>query len=401
MTSSPAPVLRLKRGEERRLRAGHLWVYSNEVDTKHSPLKGLEPGGEVVIEDHRGRALGRAYANPESLICARLFSRKAEQSLSRSFLKKRIAAALEMRERLFPARSYRLVFGEGDGLPGLIVDRFGDDLVLQSGTAGMDRALDDVAHVLEAVCQPRSLVAKNDAGVRRLEGLESEIRVLVGDMPEHLALEENGLPFEAPVEDGQKTGWFYDHRAARRRLPALSRDMRVLDVFSYCGAWGVTAAAHGAAGVRCVDSSASALAFARRNAERNTVADRVETVQADAVTAMKEMAAAGERYDLVILDPPSFIKRRKDFRNGLAGYHNINELAMRLLEPGGYLVSASCSMHLSREKLLDVVRASGRHIDRFVQVLAGDGQSEDHPVHPAIAETAYLKSWLCRVTANP
>ncbi len=400
MSAPQVPVLRLRRGEERRLRSGHLWIYSNEVDIERTPLKTLEPGVEVVIEDYRGKPLGRAYANPQSLICARLFSRSPDQSLTKSFFKKRIGTAVELRERFFPARSYRAVFGEADALPGLVVDRFGDTFVLQSGTAGMDRVLDTVADALKALYQPEAIVVKNEIGVRELEGLENWSGALHGEMPEHVALEENGVSFRAPLAAGQKTGWFYDHRAGRRRVLPMVRGLRVLDVFSYCGAWGVQAAVHGARDVLCVDSSEAALEYALHNARDNDVADSVATMHGDAFAAMKELAAAGERYDLVILDPPAFIKRKKDFRNGLAGYHAINELAMRLVEPGGYLVSASCSMHLRREQLLDVIRSSGRHIDRFVQVLAGEGQSEDHPIHPAIPETAYLKSWFCRVGMN-
>jgi 23S rRNA (cytosine1962-C5)-methyltransferase len=180
----------------------------------------------------------------------------------------------------------------------------------------------------------------------------------------------------------------------------LARDARVLDVFSYCGAWGVLAAATGAQQVTCVDSSQKALDYVYRSAVANQVETRVRTIQADAAHAMKELIAAGERFDVVVLDPPAFIKRKKDFKNGLAGYHAINELAVRLVEPGGVLISASCSMHLPREQLLDVMRASARHNDRFLQVFASEGQAEDHPLHPAISETEYLKSWFGRVLLN-
>lgn len=391
------PVLRLKRGEERRLRSGHLWVYSNEVDTEATPLKTLTPGGEVVIEDSRGKPLGRAYANPHALICARFFSRDPNQSLDRRFLLTAIERAVAWREKLFAAGCYRAVFGDGDGLSGLVIDRFADTFVIQSGTAGMDAVIDDIAAALDQLYAPAGIVLKSDSAVREQEGLESLVQALKGELPEQLMLRENGIEYLAPLAEGQKTGWFYDHRSARSRLPALAPGARVLDVFSYCGAWGVLAAAHGASAVTCIDSSARAIDYVQRNAERNGVADRLSTMQMDASQAMKELIHQGQRFDLVVLDPPAFIKRKKDFRNGLAGYHAINELALRLLEPGGTLVSASCSMHLSAAQLLDVVRASGRHIDRFVQVFATAGQAEDHPIHPAISETAYLKSVFARV----
>lgn len=395
------PVLRLKRGEERRIRSGHLWVYSNEVDTAATPLKTLTPGGEVVVEDSRGKALGRAYANPHSLICARLFSRDPNQSLDRAFLQKQIAQAISLREQLFEGGCYRAVFGDGDGLSGLVIDRFNDTFVIQSGTAGMDAVLDDIAAALDHLYQPKNIVVKSESAVREQEGLAPMVQALKGELPVEVQLRENGVDYYAPLEEGQKTGWFYDHRAARRRILPLVAGARVLDVFSYCGAWGVLAAARGAESVTCVDSSARAMEFVQRNAQLNGVAERVTSMQMEANAAMRELILQGQRFDVVIIDPPAFIKRKKDFKNGLAGYHAINELAMRLVEPGGMLVSASCSMHLSRDQLMDVVRSSGRHIDRFVQVFASEGQAEDHPVHPAIPETEYLKSIFARVLMNP
>lgn len=393
-------MLRLRRGEERRLRSGHLWIYSNEVDTAATPLKALTPGGEVVVEDSRGKPLGRAYANPHSLICARLFARDPNQSLDQAFLEKQIAQAVNLREALFEGGCYRAVFGDGDGLSGLVIDRFNDTFVIQSGTAGMDAALDDIAAALDHLYKPKNIVVKSESAVREQEGLGPMVQALKGELPAEVLLSENGVDYYAPLEEGQKTGWFYDHRAARRRILPLVAGARVLDVFSYCGAWGVLAAARGASSVTCVDSSARAMEFVQRNAELNGVADRVTTLAMEANAAMKELILQGQRFDVVIIDPPAFIKRKKDFKNGLTGYHAINELAMRLVEPGGVLISASCSMHLTRDQLMDVVRSSGRHIDRFVQVFATEGQAEDHPIHPAIPETEYLKSIFARVLMN-
>jgi 23S rRNA (cytosine1962-C5)-methyltransferase len=293
------------------------------------------------------------------------------------------------------------VFGDGDGLSGLVIDRFNDTFVIQSGTAGMDAVLDDIAAALDHLYQPKNIVVKSESAVREQEGLGSMVQALKGELPAEVLLSENGVDYYAPLEEGQKTGWFYDHRAARRRILPLVAGARVLDVFSYCGAWGVLAAARGASSVTCVDSSARAIEFVQRNAELNGVAERMTTLAMEANAAMKELILQGQRFDVVIIDPPAFIKRKKDFKNGLAGYHAINELAMRLVEPGGILVSASCSMHLTRDQLMDVVRSSGRHIDRFVQVFATEGQAEDHPIHPAIPETEYLKSIFARVLMNP
>lgn len=396
MSESP-PILRLKKNEERRLRAGHEWIYANEVDTAGGPIRDLPAGTPCLVEDNRGKPLGRALLSPHSLIVGRLYSRDPKQEPSRAFFKKRIELALELRERLYAEPSYRLIHGEADGLPGLVVDRFGDTLVVQVGTAGMEAHLDTLVSALDAVIRPANIVLRNEAAVRELEGLALYTRAAKGEVPEAVSLVENGVAFQAPLAQGQKTGWFFDHRVARSRMAALAGDARVLDVFSYCGGWGVQAAVAGAAEVTAVDSSGLALDYLHRNAERNGVQDKMRTLEGDAVAAMKELAAGGEKFDLVVLDPPAFIKRKKDFKNGLAGYHTINELALRLVKPGGYLVSASCSMHLPADKLLDVMRSSARHIDRGLQVLGYEGQGPDHPVHPSIPETAYLKSWFARV----
>lgn len=382
------------------MRSGHVWIYSNEVDVDETPLKGLPVGGEVVVEDYRGKPIGRAYANPHSLICARIFSRDARQSLGAGFIRARIQEALALREAIYPGGCYRLVYGESDGLPGLVIDRFEDVFVVQTGTAGMEVVQQLVADVLQELFEPKAIVARNVSSVRGLEQLSTYSRALSGVMPASVTLTENGVRFEAPLEEGQKTGWFYDHREARRRLQPLVAGQRVLDVFSYSGAWGVMAAAAGATEVTCIDSSSLALDYVHRNAQANGVADRLRTIEADAFEALRQLLADGEKFDVVVLDPPAFIKRKKDFKNGLAGYHALNELGVRLVQAGGLLVSASCSMHLGAGQLQDVVRASARHNDRFAQIVASEGQGMDHPVHPAIAETRYLKSCFARILMN-
>ena len=305
-----------------------------------------------------------------------------------------------MREALFADGCYRLVFGEADGLPGLVVDRFGDTLVVQTGTVGMEQRLPLLTEALAQVTGCSNIVLKNDAAAREQEGLPLYVKAALGELPAQVELQENGLTFKAPLAAGQKTGWFYDHREARARFHALAKDKRVLDVFSYCGAWGVGAAAAGAASVTCVDASQPALDQVMENAALNGVADKLTCLKGDAQQVMKQLLAAGEKFDLIVLDPPAFIKRKKDFKQGLAGYHQINELALRLVKPGGLLVSASCSMHLPADELLKLVQSGARHVDRRLQVLGLVGQAADHPVHPAIAETSYLKSWFLRVLMN-
>jgi 23S rRNA (cytosine1962-C5)-methyltransferase len=395
---TPLAPLRLRRNEDRRLRAGHLWVFSNEVDVERTPLTGFEPGEPVEVQDSRGAPLGAGYVNPHSLICARLVSRDAARPLDGDLLRSRLRRALALRETLFPGRPfYRLVFGEGDGLPGLVADRFGDVLVAQITTAGMERLRGEVVMALAELLEPRAVLLRNDTASRTLEGLERYVEPALGTVPERVEIEENGARFEVPIREGQKTGWFYDHRVNRERTRPYVRDRRVLDLFSYVGGWGVQAAVAGAREVVCVDSSAPALAAAERSAALNGVEGRLRTVQSDAFDALKEMRDARERFDVVVLDPPAFIKRKKDLRQGEKAYRRVNQLAMELLAEDGILVSASCSFHMSRDALLDTMLRASREVERELQILEEGHQAPDHPVHPAIPETRYLKAFIGRL----
>ena len=391
-------VLRLKRHEERRLLAGHLWVFSNEIDTDATPLTAFEPGAIVAIESDRGRFLGFGYVNPHSLISARILSRDPARRPGEALIAARLRRALALRQRFSREPFYRLVHGEGDGLPGLVVDRYGGTLVAQLGTAGMERLKGTVLAALVEVVAPECVVFKNDSGARALEGLDSYVECALGTLPEAVEVRENGASFRAPLASGQKTGWFYDQAANRRQFLELATgSRRVLDVFSYVGAWGVQAARQGGE-VLCVDSSAGALEAAAANAARNGVA--LATRKADAFAALEELAAGAERFDLVIVDPPAFIKRRKDAPKGEAAYRRLNQLAIRLLADDGLLVSCSCSYHLEPQALVEAIQAGARHHGRFAQVLASGGQAPDHPVHPAIPESRYLKAFLCRLTQD-
>ncbi len=391
------PALRLKKGEDKRLRAGHLWVFSNEVDTDATPLKAFAPGDGAVLEDSRGRVLGTVYVNPGSLICARLVSRDSRYRLDESLLVHRLKMALALRERLFEQPYYRLVHGEADGLPGLVVDRFGDACVVQVNTAGMERVRDSIVTALARVLGEGPVLLRCDSAVRELEGLE---RYQVwGSGPERQTLEvvENGVQFRVPATSGQKTGWYFDHRMNRQALRPWVSGQRVLDVFSYMGAWGVQAAVAGAREVYCVDSSEQALDGVAENAALNGVADQVVGVQGDAFDALAELRQANERFDVVVVDPPAFIKRKKDFRQGYKAYQRLNRMAMQLLGRDGLLVTASCSAHLPEQQLLDAAQSGARHLERSLRVVALGHQGPDHPVHPAIPETRYLKAAFCRV----
>ncbi|KFC51638.1 SAM-dependent methyltransferase [Halomonas sp. SUBG004] len=389
--------LRLNKNADRRLKAGHLWIYSNEVDIKETPLKNFAAGESALVEASNGKTLGVAYVNPHSLICARIMSRDPEMRLDRSLFVHRFNQALALRQRLFDQPFYRLIHGEGDLLPGLVIDRFGDVLVVQLNTAGMQALAEEIVDALEKVVKPSTIVFRNDTGGRRQEGLEAHVEVVKGTLPDEVLLVENGVTFAVPVLHGQKTGWFYDHRVNRAWLNGQVAGKRVLDVFSYVGGWGVQAAASGASEVLCVDASDAALEQVARNAELNGVQEQVAIGEGDAFEALAALKADGEQFDVVILDPPAFIKKRKDIPNGERAYSRLNREAMRLLGRDGLLLSASCSMHLASERLVDVVRGAVRHQDRHGQVIFQGHQGPDHPVHPAIPETAYLKALGVRV----
>lgn len=382
----------LRRGAGRRVRGGHLWVYSNEVDTGRSPLGDFAPGDTVCVRAAGGQLLGSAYLDPNALICGRLYAPGRERPFDGELLRERIHQALALRTRLFAAPYYRLVYGDSDLLPGMVVDRFGDVLVLQLNNPGLERYLDDIAAALVDTLQPAGLLSRLDSRARRELNTAGAPEVLHGSVPERVSLIENGVRFEAPVHTGQKTGWFYDHRASRARLQGLVADARVLDVYSYIGGWGVQAAASGARAVTCVDSSAAALEGVAHNAALNNVAARVTTHRGAAADVMQQLQTEKQPFDVVILDPPAFVTRRKDLKKGITAYRRINELALRLLAPGGLLVTASCSMHLSRADLVHAAQQAAIRAGCELRIIDQGGQAPDHPIHPAIPETEYLKT---------
>lgn len=394
------PELFLKKNEDKRLRKGHLWVFSNEVDTQRSPLNQFTPGDMVRVVASDGQVLGSAYINPGTLVCARLLSRKPAAKLGTKMFTARIARALALRERFYSKPYYRLVFGESDGLPGLVIDRFADVLSVQITTAGIERQKEPLLEVLVELLQPTAILLKNDNPQRQLEGLSTESICAYGKLPEQLIIEENNAQFKIDIVNGQKTGWFYDHRSSRAELAKLAKDRTVLDLFSYAGGWGIPAALNGAQQVVCVDASASAIALAEQNAQLNQVSGSMQFIQSDVFDYLKQARLDRKRFDIVILDPPALIKRKKDFKSGYEAYRRLNHLALQVLEKDGILVSASCSYHLSKANLHEILRSSARHIDRNLTIVATGGQAPDHPIHPAISETEYLKTYFCAVSES-
>ena len=389
--------LYLKKNEERRIRAGHLWVYSNEVDNQRSPLPTFQAGQQVLVLDHAGKPLGTGYVNPHTLICARLVSRDPQYRLDASLLVHRLQVALSLRERLWPRPYYRLLHGEGDGVPGLVVDRFGDVLVAQLNTAGMQEAREAVLTALDKLLRPQAIVLRNDSPLRALEGLPLEVELALGQLPEPLEIEENGCRFQVAATAGQKTGWYFDHRENRARLQRYAAGARVLDLFSYTGAWGIQAAVAGARAVTLVESSEAAQQQARDNAALNGLGDRVSTLTGDVFEVLKQLRVEQQRFDIVVADPPAFIKRKKDLKTGLEAYQRLNRMAMQVLAKDGLVVSASCSYHLGTDQLRGILLAGARHLDRSLQIIEQGHQAPDHPMNPAIPETDYIKCFFGRV----
>jgi 23S rRNA (cytosine1962-C5)-methyltransferase len=390
------PIVYLHKGVERRLRDGHPWIFSNEINNEKTVLKSLQPGQQAQVLSHQENCLGTAYFNPNSLICGRFISSE-EKVLDEAEILKRLTRALAWREKFFPAPFYRLVHGEADALPGLVIDRFGDFCVVQISTAGMEVIKSAIVAALHSLLKPQGILYRNDVASRELEGLSSEVALAYGEMPQEITLQENNLTFACRPWDGQKTGWFYDQADNRAALSRLVADAQVLDVFAYLGAWGINALAFGAQQVLAVDSSLPALLLASENAKRNGFADRFAYQQGDAFTVLKTLKQAGAQFDVVICDPPAFIKRKKDLENGRLAYRRINQLALSLLKSGGILYTASCSYHLTSEDLLLQVRKAALSNRQAIKILGYGRQRLDHPIHPALPESEYIKALIIAV----
>lgn len=396
----PLPILHLNPGTERRIKAGHHWIYNNEIDVVKSPLKDFQAGSMATAVDSRGHAIGSFMINPNALICARLVSRQADREPTSSLIKNRLKQALALREMCFDQPCYRWVYGDSDGLSGLVVDRFFDVLTVQVSTAGMELHLSMILDHLIRLAQPKGILIKNDGKMRAVEGLSSYVEVAYGEVPEQVELIENGVRFLAPLMTGQKTGWFYDHRPNRALAAQYAKGKSVLDAFSYLGGWGLTCAMNGAESVLCADVSELALDGVKANAALNGVADKVTTQLGDAFETLTMLQEQRRRFDIVIVDPPAFIARRKDIDAGERAYQKLNEAAMKLVKHGGLLISASCSMHLESDRLRDMLRATARKLDRHAIIIAEGGQGADHPVLPAVKETRYIKAIFMQLSKS-
>jgi 23S rRNA (cytosine1962-C5)-methyltransferase len=387
------PLIRLKPGQGRRLKSGHPWAFSNEIDMRPE-YRALPPGAPVRLEGDDGWRFGAFAFNPHSLIAARLLDHDPTAAIDAGWVRQRIASAAALRAKIADSPFHRLVHAEADGLPGLVIDRYDDVFVLQANIAAMDRLTADIVAALESLFRPRAIVARNDSAMRAYEALPERIELLHGhDATAEVV--EAGVRFPVDPLSGQKTGFFFDQRPNRDRVAALAKDARVLDVFCHVGAFGLRCAAAGAAHVTLVDSSLPALERAEFAADRNNLLDRTTRRRGDAFEVMAEPAP--ERFDLVICDPPAFVKSKKDQAAGLRAYARMARLAAALVAPGGFLFVASCS-HNAPSDLFAAAVADGLHrARREARIIATGGAGPDHPLHPHLPESAYLKSQLLQL----
>lgn len=390
------PVVRLQPGRHKRARSGHPWVYSNEV-VMDAAAKALPKGGLVRLEASNGEPLGVAMFNPHTLIAARIVARDATAAIDAAFFAGRLAAARDLRERLYPGGHYRLVHAEADGLPGLIIDRYGEAVVVQANTAGMDAFLPVLLDALDTEIAPRVVVLRNDSAARGLEGISQEVRIAKGSLDGAVEIVENGARFVVDLQEGQKTGWFYDQRENRAAVARLATGARVLDLYTYGGGFAVASARAGASEVIAVDRSETALTSAARSAALNGVDARCRFAKAEAFTELERLAASGERFGVVVADPPAFVKSKKDLAAGARGYRKLARLSATLVAPGGFLFIASCSHNVDRATFDEQVQHGLHDAGRTGRILLMSGAAADHPVHPHLPESIYLKASLLQL----
>jgi 23S rRNA (cytosine1962-C5)-methyltransferase len=385
------PLLRLRPREGRRARGGAPWIFSNEI-ALDVQAKSLAPGTLVEVQGDDGRSFGAGYFNSGSLIAVRLLEVPAKTDIDRPFFAERIARALALRKALFDKPYYRLVHAEGDRLPGLVVDRFGDTCTVQITTAGMEAFSETILQALDDVLAPENLVVRADAPARAQEGLSTYVRIAKGEAPNHIAVEENGARYFADPMSGQKTGWYFDQRDNRAFVASLSRGKSFVDLYCHSGGFALAAARAGAREANGIDSSAPALALAEEAAAANGVSGICRFVRADAFEELERLAAAAEMFEVAVCDPPPFVKSRKDVESGARAYRKLARLAAPVTAPGGFLMMASCSHNMPADRFQAECAAGIARAGRSARLIRAAGAGPDHPVHPMLPETAYLKA---------
>ncbi len=390
------PTIRLKPREGRRARAGAPWIFSNEI-VMDAAAKGLAPGSLVNVVADEHRAFGVGYFNPKTLIAVRLLECPAGTLVDKAFLAGRLDRALRLRKSFFEKPYYRLVHAEGDGLPGLVVDRFGGTLVMQVTTAGMEALLEPLLQALDDVVSPDTVVLRADAAARALEGLDTYVRIARGEEASRVGFEENDTQHFANVAQGQKTGWFFDQRENRAFMAGLAKGKSLLDAFCYTGGFAIQAARAGAKEAIGLDSSQPALALAEEAAAVNGVAPACKFVKADVMEELERLAQKSETFDLVIADPPPFVRSKKDLEAGARAYRKLARLAANVTRPNGFMLLASCSHNISMERFGEECGAGIQRAGRRAALIRAAGAGPDHPAHPMLPETAYLKALVFAV----
>jgi 23S rRNA (cytosine1962-C5)-methyltransferase len=385
------PTILIEPGRHKRAAGGHPWIYSNEIKMD-AATKALPPGSLVTVMSGDNKRLGVATFNPHTLVAARIVDRDATRRIDRNFFVSRLERAASLRRRLYGEPFYRLIHAEADGLPGIVADRFGDVLVCQINTAGMARLEAEWLDACAKVLAPRAIVFRNDSSARSLEGLDDEVRVATGSIDGPIELVENGARFSVDPLGGQKTGWFYDQRENRRFMAGLAAGARVLDLYCFAGGFAVTAALGGADSVLAIDRSEPALALAAASARANGVGERCRFARGEAFAELEKLASEKERFDVVIADPPAFVKSKKDLGAGLRGYRKLARLAAGAVAHGGILFIASCSHNVEPAAFAEEVRRGVADAGRTGRILRSAGAAPDHPVHPWLPESAYLKA---------
>ena len=381
-------------GKEKRVFSGHPWVFRSDIARVEGEFL---PGDIVDIVSSKGRFLARGYYNPNSQIALRIMTYKEDEPVNRDLIFRRIHDAVEYRKTFADLKSCRLVFAESDRLPALIVDAFGDVLVLQCLALGMERFKKDVVDALVEEVHPKGIWERNDVPVRKLEGLEMSTGLLYGDVPDRVLMTENGVQFLVDVKEGQKTGFFLDQKENRAAIAPFVKNKSVLDCFTHTGSFALHAGKYGAKEVTGVDISEFACDFATENAKLNGLDDRVHFISANAFDLLSEQSRHGKKYDVIILDPPAFTKTKSAVDSAMRGYKEINLRAMKMIEPGGYLVTCSCSQHVLPEMFREMVLDAAKDAKVLLRLVEFRTQGKDHPILPYARETQYLKCGIYQV----
>jgi len=380
------PILTLLPSMHGRIREGHPWVFAESLK-KHESL----PAGSLVrLKTDYDYDCGLGFYNPHSSIAIRLLH--THEDVNVAFFVNRLRSALAIRQRVFPTMdSYRLCFGESDELPGLIIDRYGDYCAMQCLSYGMDARIDMIIEALKMIIPTlKGVIAKHDSSLRLKEGLEQGEYIVYGEIPDHIHIQEHEIKLEISLMHGQKTGYFLDQRLNRKWVEQLSGGLDVLDCFANQGGFALHAAKGGAKSVLGIDSAKQAIEASKRNAELNGYS-HVEFEQADVFDYLKSSVQTGKTWDMIILDPPAFTKNKATLARAKRGYAEINRQALKLIRPGGFLVSASCSQHLSAHMLTEIVQSESKRVNRSLRLIHSGGQSPCHPILPIMPETSYLK----------